>query len=484
MTVYERPSSDVASTLAIGLFLLVTLAGLSGAGGGIFPPLYVATAVLAGLIAYHRAPVRYVSFVYFLWFFSPFVRRVFDLSHGFNPTNLVLLAPVLVTLTSALTLVYRVRELRGAMLYPFIFTMAGIGYGYAVGILKAGMIPATYSMLTWVGPVSFAMHLNLNWRIFPVLRDSFLTFLQFAIPVIAAYGIYQVAFPPVWDTYWMDAAQVYSIGFPVPFGFRAFGTLNTPGPFAVALLIGILFLIGTNRRGLVISLALALIALLLTRTRSAWVALVVGLFVVQFLGPIRRMMRNWLLMLLMLVLAIPLLSLDSFRDSIAKRLTSFSTIAKDNSVKTRLIMAGAATKAIAARAEGMGLGATGGAAKLQEGTGAQASIDNGFLEIFFVLGWPGGAMLFVGLIGQLVTLMRFRDAREDAFANSARACFWAMMSVLLIGDIFSGAVGAMFWGSYGFACSAHAYNYAMGRGLRSRQLASELVVRPMAAVVG
>jgi hypothetical protein len=35
----------------------------------------------------------------------------------------------------------------------------------------------------------------------------------------------------------------------------------------------------------------------------------------------------------------------------------------------------------------------------------------------------------------------------------------------------------MFWGSYGFACSAHAYNFATGKGLRSRQLARELLAR-------
>jgi hypothetical protein len=47
--------------------------------------------------------------------------------------------------------------------------------------------------------------------------------------------------------------------------------------------------------------------------------------------------------------------------------------------------------------------------------------------------------------------------------------------MLLIGDIFSGSVGVKFWGAYGFACSAHAYNYAHGTGLRSRQLAREFL---------
>jgi hypothetical protein len=93
-------------------------------------------------------------------------------------------------------------------------------------------------------------------------------------------------------------------------------------------------------------------------------------------------------------------------------------------------------------------------------------------------------MAMLALVGQLMTLARFRDSRQDAFANTARAAFWAFLSVLLIGDIFSGAVGAMFWGAYGFACSTHAYNFAVGAGLRSRQLAREFGVSAPTATGG
>ncbi len=471
--VSTRRTGFSMSTVLFVVFGLATLAGMTGAGGPLFPPAYVALAVFAGLAAYYQKPGRYVAFVFWLWYFTPFVRRVIDWRHGFNPTNLVLLAPVLVTLIAALTLVYKARELRGTMMYPYVFALAAVGYGYSVGMLKAGLVPATYAMLTWVGPLAFAMHLTLNWRIFPVLRDSFLRFMQWAVPVIAAYGIYQLVKPPIWDLYWMRSAQVLSIGNPLPFGFRVFGTLNTPGPYAVALLVGMLFLLGSNRRGMVLSLTLGLVALLLTRTRSAWVAFVIGLLIVQFFGPIRRIGRNYVILIFMFLLSLPLLSLDVFRNTIAARLSSFATLAEDNSVQQRVMLSREATRAIALGAEGAGLGSTGGGTKLQEAGGA-ASIDNGFLEVFYVLGWPGGALLMMGLIGQLLTLMRFHDAREDSFANSARACFWALLSVLLIGDIFSGAIGTIFWGALGFACSAHAYNFAIGKGLQSQHVARSL----------
>lgn len=463
----------LVSTVAFAVFLAVTLAGLGGLGGRLFAVFFVAASAVAGLVAYYRAPTRYVVFVFALWFFTPFVRRVVDLHHGFQPASFVLMAPVLVTLIAGLTMVYRARELRGALMYPFVFMLVGVLYGFFIGVLKNGLLPATYALLTWVGPISLSMHLILSWRTLPALRKAFLDFLQWTMPVMGAYGIYQVVALPSWDQYWMVAANVASIGNPVPFGFRAFGTMNSPGPYAVVLMIGMLFLFGTARRGMVISLTLALIALLLTRTRSGWVALAMGLFIIQFMGPLRRATRNWFFILLMGVVAVPVLSLDAFRDSIASRLLSFTSLEDDNSVRQRMILSNLAIQEIGRRAEGEGLGSTGGAVKISADVGRLASIDNGFLEIFYILGWPGGSMVMLGLLGQLMTLARFRDSRHDAFANAARAAFWAFLSVLLIGDIFSGSVGAMFWAAYGFACSAHAYNYAVGTGLRSRELARD-----------
>ncbi len=466
-------ASAQVSTVAFLLFLLLTLAGIAGVGGRLFAFVFVGAAAVTGVIAYYRAPARYVVFVYALWLFTPWVRRMVDLRHGFQPTSFVLMAPIVVTLIAGLTSLYRAREIRGALMYPFVFTVLGIMYGFFIGVLKNGLFPATYALLTWLGPVSFAMHLILNWRIFPVLRKGFLDFLQVAVPVLGAYGIYQVVALPAWDSYWMTAANVASIGTPVRFGFRAFGTMSTPGPFAVVLMAGIIYLLGTARRGMVISLPLALVSLLLTRTRSGWVALAIGVLIVQFMGPLRRVTRNWFFLLLMVAVAMPVLSLDAFRDSITRRLTSFAVLDDDSSVRQRVMLSNLALQTIGTHAEGQGLGATGGGTKLIAGPERQASIDNGFLELFYVLGWPGGCLIMLGLIGQLLTLARFRDSRTDSFANASRAVFWAFLALLLIGDIFSGSSGAFSWGTYGFACCAHAYNYAVGKGLRSQQLARE-----------
>lgn len=469
------------STVVFLLYFLLTLAGLAGVGGRLFAYVFVAASTATALVAYYRAPGRYVAFVYALWFFAPWVRRMVDLRHGYQPASFVLMAPVMVTLVALLTSLYRARELRGTMMYPFVLTILGVVYAFFIGVLKNGVLPATYSLLTWLGPLGFAMHLMLNWRMFPLLRKSFLDFLWWAVPVLGAYGIYQVVALPPWDKYWMITADVASIGQPVPFGFRAFGTMNTPGPFAVAIMAGIVFMLGTARRGMVLTLPLALVSLLLTRTRSGWVALAIGVLIVQFTGPLKRIARNWLFVAVMLAVATPILSLDTFRSSIMRRFASFASLEDDSSIKTRAMLSRLAIQQIGARAEGEGLGATGGGTKLLQ-VERQASIDNGFLELFYVMGWPGGCLVMLGLIGQLLTLARFRDSRADTFANASRAVFWAFLAMLLIGDIFTGSSGTIFWGAYGFACCAHAYNYATGRALRSQQLVREYGAPAPAAV--
>ncbi len=97
MTAPERPQAKPralnTSSVAVGLFVLATLAMLTGLGGRAANFAYVGLAVLVGGVLIQRSPVMYSSFSLWLWFLTPFVRRVLDYRHGWNPTNVVLLAP-------------------------------------------------------------------------------------------------------------------------------------------------------------------------------------------------------------------------------------------------------------------------------------------------------------------------------------------------------------------------------------------------------
>jgi hypothetical protein len=111
----------------------------------------------------------------------------------------------------------------------------------------------------------------------------------------------------------------------------------------------------------------------------------------------------------------------------------------------------------------------GGAARAATGSAVTArarggirNFENGLLEVFYLFGWPGGLMFFLGVGGIVVQGMRLADARFDPFANAVRSGAVALLASLLISEIFTGAPGTLFWVLIGFGVSAHAHNLASG----------------------
>lgn len=453
--------------IVIALWIAAVLALLAGLGGRPSAIAYTVLSVGTGALLLSRSPIAYVQFSLWLWFVTPFVRRVLDFRHGWSPVSAALLAPLVVALLSIFQLSRHTRELRGIMYAPFLLVLAALGYGYMVGVLTAGFIPASYALATWLAPASFGVYLSISWRRYPQLSASIRRTFAVALPLLAAYGVYQFARLPAWDAKWMRDAQLGSIGAPLPFLLRIFSTLNTPGPFAAFLATGMLILIPSKGWWRYPALAIAVVALLLTRTRAVWIAFVIGVLVEQLGQPVIRLPKRAIALVVVLVMALPLAATPQFRTSILPRLSTLMNIRADRSFITRVEFSQEVATSIVETAEGAGLGMTGGAIKLRGGQGIR-SLDNGFLEIFYLFGWPGGSLFFLGIGGLLLQSFRFIDARRDQFANSARACMVALVSVLSIGDVFTGPTGTLLWSMIGMSIGAHAYHLTTGLALRSR----------------
>jgi hypothetical protein len=468
--VRRGPSRD---KIVVGVFVAATLVLLAGVGGRLASYVYLLAAAVTGLVLLFNAPVTYISFSLWLWWLTPFVRRMLDHRHGWNPTNIVLVAPPLVALFSVVVILRHTRELRGILYAPYLLVLAALAYGYAVGIISAGTIPATYALITWLAPVLFGIHLAVSWRRYPELAGSLRRTFSIALPLLAAYGLYQFVRLPSWDAEWMRNADLRSIGNPLPFLVRIFGTLNTPGPYAAFLVAGLLMLLLGKGRLRYISTALALVALLLTRTRAAWAAFMIGL-VVQYLSqPIVRLPKRTVTLIVVSLLALPIAAIPKFRNMIVPRLSTLTSLREDNSFVKRVQFSTATANGIVDAAAGSGLGTTGGAIKLRGMQGVR-SLDNGFLEVFYIYGWPGGALLFLGIGGLLLQAFRFLEARRDPFANSVRATAVALISILPIGDVFTGPTGTLLWSMVGLGIAAHAYHLTTGLALRSRAAATQM----------
>lgn len=479
LTAAQPPSSAAAQTqpgldrrgvdltrLVVGLFIASTLVLLAGLGGSLANLAYVVLAAGCGLLFYLRDPAAYVSFSLWLWFVTPFVRRVLDMHHGWHPASPVLIAPLAVALLSVFTVVHRLSELRGMLYAPYLLVLLAFSYGFAVGAINAGIVPATYALTTWLAPAIFGLYVAINWRRYPEFGNAVRRTFTWALPLLAAYGVYQFVKMPRWDAQWMINADLRSIGLPRPFLARIFGTLNAPGPFAAFLCAGSLMLLPQKGRLRFLWIAVATLSLLLTRTRAAWVAFLIGLLVQQIGQPLRKLPQYAITLVAVALIAIPLARMPQFSALIIPRLQTFANLSQDNSFVKRYNFSEQAANSIVETAEGNGLGTTGGAIKLRGNQGLR-SLDNGFLEVFYIFGWPGGTLFFLGITGLVLQSARFRETHRDSFANAVRATSVALVSMLPIGDVFTGPTGTLLWMSAGFGIAGHAYHLTTGLALRS-----------------
>lgn len=463
-----RPTPDKVGLVPVLLvvYAAATLAMLGGLGGKLANVAFVAVSVGTGLVLYVRGPAAYVGFTLWLWFLTPFVRRVLDMHHGWTPASPALLAPLVVSLIAAVTVLSRLGELRGMLYAPFLLVFLAFAYGFAVGVINAGLIPAIYALLTWLAPALFGLYVAIHWRRYPEFAATVRTTFVWALPILAAYGVYQFVWMPRWDALWMINADLKSIGEPRPFLARVFGTLNTPGPYGAFLCAGSLMLLAHRGRLRFLGIGIAIVSLLLTRTRAAWAAFVIGLLVQQIGQPLRHLPRYVVTLVAVALIAIPIARMPQFSALITPRLKSLTNLSQDNSFVKRYNFSQSAAESIVQTAEGNGLGTTGGAIKLRGGEGVR-SLDNGFLEIFFIFGWPGGTLFFLGIFGLVLQSARFRETRADPFANAARAVSVALVSMLPIGDVFTGSTGVLLWMCGGFGIAGHAYHLTTGLALRS-----------------
>jgi len=456
------------TTIALTGFIALTLAGLAGAGGRAFAPIWAVAAAVTALALVTRMPGGYLAFIVTLWFYTPLVRRILDMHHGYIPQSLALAAPVLASTVAVWTVIRFARELRGTLFAPALLVIGAITYGFLVGALRNGVVPAFYAYLAWLSPALVGLHTALHWRRYPEMKQVLLRTLAWTVGPAALYGIYQFAVLPIWDRIWMIGTNLQSIGAPEPFALRVFGSMTMPGTFAVVMQVTLLLLLSAEVRGRLPTLVLSFIGLLLSRIRTAWLGFILGL-VLQFITqPVRKLPRNWITIAVVAVLSLPVITIPRFREGIAQRISSLTTGGGDSSVKQRMLVARAGYALVLDYAEGAGLGSTG-SAVTQNARGGIRNFENGLLEVFYLFGWPGGLMFFLGLFGIVVQGMRLADAQFDPFANAVRSGAAALLASLLISEIFTGAAGTLFWVLIGFGVSAHAYNLASGATMAYRQ---------------
>jgi uncharacterized membrane protein len=119
---------------------------------------------------------------------------------------------------------------------------------------------------------------------------------------------------------------------------------------------------------------------------------------------------------------------------------------------------------------GRGLGSTGGAAWLTASSGAVV-FDNGVLDIFYSLGWVGGALFLWAVIWTADRSRRAARAQRDGPSTAAFAVVVALVGLLASGNGLTGIGGVFFWGLAGLLQGGVGYAAAVA-GQRSAAITS------------
>lgn len=418
---------------------------------------YIATALAIGALLYWRRPGLYVAFVWWLWFLTPEVRRLIDYAQGWNPVNPVMLTPYLVSALTFFTLMYHLPKLRLDRYFPFVLVFSGLFFAYAVGAYRNGVLSASYHLVEWLVPVVFAYYLIVHWRRYPVFRRVVTRTFVLGVLVMGLYGIVQYFALPAWDQYWMESAPITSIGQPEPFEVRVFSTLNSPHPFALVMMAGLLLLSGGGGLLRWPAATVGYLGFLLSLVRAAWGGWLLGLL---FIVTQRRGSRTGLIatLVVMTLIVLPLLTVGPVADRIDERLETLTELGQDDSFNARVEFYVETLPQAFLSPLGEGLGSTGRSTKLDTSggigeLGENAAFDSGIMEIPFVLGWPGAVFYMGGLIWLLTYALRSRGSK-DFFAATSCSIAVVLLVLLIFNDTIVGVGGMLFWSFLGLAIAS------------------------------
>ncbi|CAB3778387.1 O-antigen ligase family protein [Pararobbsia alpina] len=427
----------------------VTLLLIAAHQGRLLQLFYPIASLLVGVLLYRTHPVHWLAFVCWLMFLSPEVRRLADYFNGtFTQSSPIIVAPLMVAALSCLGVLryHRVLAQRRAM--PLMLAILGVLYGYAVGVVRAGPLPATYAMTQWLLPPLIGFHLLIHWWRYGEFRRVLMRTFKFGALVMGTYGVIEFVVMPPWDVFWLISSQMKSEGDPVPFGIRVASTMNSSGPYAVTAMVCLLFLMADSGKLRAIAACAVLTSLLLTSVRTAWGGLVIGLMFPLLGLKLRMRVRLIGSALALAVLTLPLMSIDKIAEPVLKRVQSIGDLGNDSSFADRSAFYANFLDTALTDIAGQGLGSTGAATKLDSGPrGSQMSVfDSGLMEIPFVLGWPGSLLFSGGVLWLLArAFVCACRIRKDRMASSGVGIGIGLLAMLISANMLTGLTGMFFY---------------------------------------
>ena len=425
-------------------------AGLSGSLRLAYP----AGALVTGAYLLKESPGTYVAFTMWLWFLSPLVRRLVDYAAGWRDPSPILLAPYLVAALSLLPLIRRLAapsngsSVRERLQPAFLLTISGLLYGLLVGLVLNPISSVLTAVLNWAVPIAFGWYVAVFVECYLDFQRAITRTFQWGILIVGCYGIYQFIVAPPWDGSWLTNVGALSMGLPEPFGIRVFSTMHAPAILALTLAIGVVLWLAAPRLWTAPGAAVAIIAVLLSQARTAWVVLAIAiLLLIPSLRP-KLIARLVFCFGVLAALTIPLLTVEPMHTVVSDRLATLSMPSKDESAEARLEAHEYVFDQIIQQPFGYGLGAS-------DDTFPKFTMlrDSIITSALTQLGFVGSVLYFFGLLFLLWELFACYRQRESPLTTVVASIAIALMSQLYLASTTAGPVGAFFWMLAGLALS-------------------------------
>lgn len=423
----------------VGIPALCILGGQAGLLRLLFPVLSV---VVAAFLLWRAKPL-YVGLVFWLWFLTPFVRRIADFQGGWTRSNPALLAPYIAASLCGITLLPRLGGLWSRRTLPHICALVAVVYGLVIGLMRYPIFNVLQALLNWTVPIVFGLFIYENRALYPQFRRVIERSFVYGVLITGAYGIYQYFTLPDWDRMWMLNVQTNSFGVIEEMKIRVFSTMNAPAIFAAVMCCGLLLMFNMSGKLRLVSIACGFIALLLTSSRASWLSLAVGVLYLLMRMEMRHRLRLAFAMCACVVVFLGLLQIPAIGEIVLPRFETFSDPSHDVSFAARIEGHQHAFRELSEEQFGEGLGST----DTEHATDGDDDMigphDSTLLEVLYSLGWIGSLIYFLGL-GSLAPQLS-RLARGDSFVLSSQAILIGFVAQSLLNSVMLGVLGFMVW---------------------------------------
>ncbi|WP_164775345.1 MULTISPECIES: O-antigen ligase family protein [Paenibacillus] len=434
------------SIIAVLLMVLIIgyLAAVHDYYAGLWQLSIVMALTLIGWFIQQVKPVLYLPYLLAVWAIYPELRRLLDWSFGaYSETPILSTAPLFVSLVMLIPIVKNFRKLSKTVLRIETIALSVLLYGFLIGIIQYGGIAASFDLINYATPLLIIAYVNVS-PFQSQTRDWLLKGFAYIAVLVALYGIYQYFLIPPWDKFWMIHSEMLSIGKPEPLKVRVFSTLNSPGPAGVFFGFALAVMTMNKKwRALgLIGMVIVAFGFLLTLVRSSWIALA-AMILVYFLQAKSTHKFKLLTILVVLFLCYQfILPGLPGAETITNRFDTFGNLNEDVSYNDRLAFSTFILDSISVNPMGNGLGSTGLSAKLNEN--AMQVFDNGFLNIFYTFGLPGG-LAFLGFLIYLSILALKREKQSSQYYHLAFASMAGAAVLLMSNNFLPGSGGACLW---------------------------------------